>query len=50
MVMVMVLGVYMLLSAKIVAAYFHDRIEALAAQNPTEAAEIRRMHSSIPQT
>ena len=46
----MVLGVYMLLCAKIMAAYLHDRIEALAAQNPLEAGEIRTLHSSTPQS
>ena len=50
LVMLTVWAVYGLLCAKVMAAYLHDRIEALAVQNPSEAEEIRSWHSSVPRT
>ena len=49
LVMLTVWAVYMVLCTKIMAAYLHDRIEALAVQNPGAAAEIRSWHSNVPQ-
>ena len=49
MMMLLVMGLWMMVGAKIGASYFHDHVEALASRyQPDAAEEIRRLHSAMP--
>lgn len=47
--MLLLMGLWLMMGAKIGACYFHDHVEALASRHhPDVAEEIRRLHSAMP--
>ena len=49
MMMLLLMGLWMMMGAKLGASYFHDHVEALASRATQGGAEeISRLHSAMP--
>ena len=46
--MMILMGVGLMVGAKLGVSYYHDHIEVLARRHPHEAEEIRRLHNDLP--